>query len=307
MADKQRARCGERRKIMFDTMKIAKKIREARMAKNLTQMNLADALGVSYQAVSNWERGNSMPDISKLEDLCNALDISVNELLGMENRTATAVEKAMQKESLTMEELAEVAPILPPEEVKEQAKKSGTTYNIAALSEIAPFLEASVLEEILGETEVESLSQLSCIAPFLSTQLLDKLVRQAPGGDFDGICAMAPFLSDSTLDYLVERCQDRPEDLACLHALAPFLSERALDQLVQKYDNDLDEEMLKSLVPFLSDSSMDRLVEGRLAQGKTEGLFQLYPFMSQKTLKKLAKVLMESGNLDEIKKAVMFL
>ena len=41
---------------MFDTMKIAKKIREARMAKNMTQMNLADAMGVSYQAVSNWER-----------------------------------------------------------------------------------------------------------------------------------------------------------------------------------------------------------------------------------------------------------
>lgn len=62
---------------MFDTMKIAKKIREARIAKNLTQMNLADAMGVRYQAVSNWERGNSMPDISKLEDLCQVLDIRV--------------------------------------------------------------------------------------------------------------------------------------------------------------------------------------------------------------------------------------
>ena len=44
---------------MFDTMKVAKRIKEARMAKNMTQMNLADAMGVSYQAVSNWERGVS--------------------------------------------------------------------------------------------------------------------------------------------------------------------------------------------------------------------------------------------------------
>ncbi len=37
---------------MFDTMKVANKIRNARIAQNLTQMNLADAMGVSYQAVS---------------------------------------------------------------------------------------------------------------------------------------------------------------------------------------------------------------------------------------------------------------
>ena len=46
--------------IMFDTMKVAKRIKEARMAKNMTQMNLADAMSVSYQAVSNWERGGSL-------------------------------------------------------------------------------------------------------------------------------------------------------------------------------------------------------------------------------------------------------
>ena len=54
---------------MFDTMKIAAVIKQARIDRNMTQMNLADAMGVSYQAVSNWERGNSMPDIAKLEDL----------------------------------------------------------------------------------------------------------------------------------------------------------------------------------------------------------------------------------------------
>lgn len=120
----------------------------------MTQMNLADCLGVSYQAVSNWERGNSMPDIAKLEDLCKALDLTVEELLGMETKAAAAVEKVMQKEPLTEEELAEVAPILPPETIREQAKHSGRTYHIAALSEIAPFLDDDVLEELVEELEV---------------------------------------------------------------------------------------------------------------------------------------------------------
>lgn len=291
---------------MFDTMKIAKIIREARMAKNMTQMHLADAMGVSYQAVSNWERGNSMPDISKLEDLCKALDISVGDLLGMETKAA-AVEKVMQDTLLTPEELAEVAPILPPETVKEQAKTSGKQYSIAALSEIAPFLDDSVLEEIVEELEVESLTLLACIAPFLSEKALDKLVRKAPADDFDGIGAMAPFLSSSTLDYLVERCEGKPGDWAFFDTLLPFLSDRTLENLAQKYADDLDGEMMESLIPFLSDGALDRLVDDRIAQGKTEGLFRLYPFLGQKTLKKLAEHLMESGSTEEMKKAAMFL
>ena len=290
---------------MFDTMKIAKTIREARMAKNMTQMNLADALGVSYQAVSNWERGNSMPDISKLEDLCKALDITINDLLGMETKAAAAVEKVMQEEPLTAEELAEVAPILPPQTVKAQA--GGKKWNIAALSELAPFLDETLLEEILEEVEVESLTLLTCIAPFLTEKQLDRLVRQAPQDDFDGIGAMAPFLSQTTLDYLVEQCEGKPEDWAFFDSLVPFLSERTLDRLVEKYRDDLAGKMINSLAPFLSQKQLDSLVEAKLAQGKTDGLSTLYPFLGQETMRKLVKHLMESGDTEEIKHAVIFM
>lgn len=108
---------------MFDTMQIAQRIKRARIEKNMTQLQLADVMGVSYQAVSNWERGNSMPDISKLGVLCDALDLTVNELLGVEEKTASAVTKAMDKEALTVEELKEVAPMLPPEQVREHTEK----------------------------------------------------------------------------------------------------------------------------------------------------------------------------------------
>jgi len=44
-------------KYMFDVRRISQRIRDARICKNMTQSNLADELDVSYQAVSNWERG----------------------------------------------------------------------------------------------------------------------------------------------------------------------------------------------------------------------------------------------------------
>jgi len=295
---------------MFDTMKIAKKIRDARMAKNMTQMNLADAMGVSYQAVSNWERGNSMPDISKLEDLCNALDLTVNELLGMETKAAAAVEKVMQEEELTVEELAEVAPILPPQTIKEKAKHSGEEkkkWNVAALADIAPYLDDSFWEEIVDEIEVESLTVLTCLAPYLDDELLDKLVRRAPQDDFDGIAAMAPFLSEETLDYLVDRCKGKPESKALLSELVCFLRDETLDAMVQKYGADMDREMLEILAPFLSDDTMDTLVQQWIGKGKVKDLDFLYSFMEDDTLHKVVRALMEAGDIDGMKKAAVFL
>lgn len=56
-------------------------IQELRKAKNITQRELADIIGVSDKTISKWENGNSLPDTSLLMTLCSALDISVNELL----------------------------------------------------------------------------------------------------------------------------------------------------------------------------------------------------------------------------------
>ena len=65
---------------MFDTVKVGRIISQKRKEHNMTQMQLADALGISFQAVSNWERGNSMPDISKLPELAELFGCSIEEL-----------------------------------------------------------------------------------------------------------------------------------------------------------------------------------------------------------------------------------
>ena len=61
--------------------KIGKFIAELRKEKNLTQSNLAEHLGVSTNAVSKWERGICLMDMSLLKPLSEILDISINELL----------------------------------------------------------------------------------------------------------------------------------------------------------------------------------------------------------------------------------
>ena len=61
--------------------KIGNFIAERRKKKKLTQAKLAEKLGVSINAVSKWERGLNIPNVSLFKDLCNELDFNVNELL----------------------------------------------------------------------------------------------------------------------------------------------------------------------------------------------------------------------------------
>ena len=56
-------------------------IEQMRREKNMTQAELADAVGVSKQAVSNWERGKRFPDVSLIEALTEALGVSAAELI----------------------------------------------------------------------------------------------------------------------------------------------------------------------------------------------------------------------------------
>ena len=65
----------------MDQTKIGRFIAERRKSVNLTQMQLAEKLCVTDRAVSKWETGRSMPDSSIMLELCDALGISVNDLL----------------------------------------------------------------------------------------------------------------------------------------------------------------------------------------------------------------------------------
>ena len=99
----------------MDQIKIGKFIAECRKQKKLTQMQLAEKLGITDKAVSKWERGITMPDTSIMLELCEILGISVNELLSGEK---VSMENNNQKNEQLLLEMA-----------KELEKKSKTIWN----------------------------------------------------------------------------------------------------------------------------------------------------------------------------------
>lgn len=67
-----------------DLQMLGEKISICRQNKNMTQETLAGKLGITPQALSKWERGMSLPDVSMLADLARILEVSVDWLLGLE-------------------------------------------------------------------------------------------------------------------------------------------------------------------------------------------------------------------------------
>ncbi len=75
--------------------KIGKFIFQLRKEKNMTQQELATKIGVTDRAVSKWENGRGLPDLSLLKALCDALNITINDLLSGER-----VDKSNYKDRL---------------------------------------------------------------------------------------------------------------------------------------------------------------------------------------------------------------
>jgi len=86
----------------MDQLKIGKFISEKRKAKGMTQAQLAEKLGITDRAVSKWETGRSMPDVSLMLELCQLLGITVNDLLCGEVVTMEKYNETTEKNLLEM-------------------------------------------------------------------------------------------------------------------------------------------------------------------------------------------------------------
>ena len=304
---------------MFDTVKVGRIISQKRKEHNMTQMQLADALGISFQAVSNWERGNSMPDISKLPELAELFGCSIEELLGG-GRSAGNVEKMTKGEDLSLGELADIAPVLPPDVLDKAAasalSEDGDDDEAETDEEPEDFDEPD--DEDAEDEDEDNDEDDDDDAPMRARWWRGRegadayiarggkkprffIFKSGKTGDKKGdkrrskrireLVCLAPFLSEERLAELVKDLQDDGFTVSELVQLAPFLSEEDLDALAEIAEADGGE--LAALAPFLSQETLKRLAErGGVKSGQ---LVALAPFLSREALEELVLKALECG------------
>lgn len=87
-------------------MTLNENIKQLRLARNLSQVDLAKALGVTKQSVSNWENNNIQPSIDMLIRISHFFSVSTDYMLGLEER------KFIEINGLTETQLAHIRAVI---------------------------------------------------------------------------------------------------------------------------------------------------------------------------------------------------
>lgn len=86
----------------MDQVKVGKYISQKRRELGLTQKELAEIIEVTDKSVSKWERGNGLPDVTRLKPLCDALKVSLNELIAGEDIGESVLPQKMEENIMNL-------------------------------------------------------------------------------------------------------------------------------------------------------------------------------------------------------------
>jgi transcriptional regulator with XRE-family HTH domain len=310
------------RRGIMNMINIGAYICDLRKQRDLTQVELADMLNVSHQAVSKWERGESLPDIMTLPKLSQILGKSVDDILSGDKDSTDKknhesalimelvkdnpekVADLINQDKIDIESVVNVAPIIKPSMMNRVAEKlNGIT--IKHLVDLAPFLGSDTLYKLTdcfldGSLDIEHVVDL---APFLCRDNIDKLIAQIGEGKIspDNMVDLAPFMSEDTIDRLVGSALEGTFDIKQIVDLAPFVGIENLDKLVAGIESGkISEDLLEDLSLFISKETLDRLVDQAINESGTismHSIVNLAPFLSKEGIEKLLKSV-ESGKLN---------
>lgn len=216
----------------FNMQRIGRTIAKLRHKSNMTQMQLADEIGVSFQAISNWERGQSMPDISKLPELAELFSVSIDALLGHD---APLIERAVTG---TLEQHLETL------------TANGLPVSTEEISEVAPLLPPSQVDQL-----TKYLPDITALLPFLSTEKVDSLLMQSFEKG-ESVVKYAPFSSEEAIQEIVHKLEIQGKSIT---SLLPFLSEKEIDSLALARLKDGKD--INNMLPFISNDLLNKLAD----------------------------------------------
>ena len=229
---------------MIDNTQTGSNIASCRQKLGWTQDELARPLNVTHQAVSKWENGLALPDISTLYELSRLFGTTMETMLTGDVTAAPTESEAEHADSPAPHDA------LTPASCETPGKPDGTAVGPA----VEPPMPSADWDQIIS------------LAPFASGNTLDKLIALCEEScDYNRIIALAPFLSSSTLDRLIQSALTSA-DWNQIIALAPFASRHTLDKLIALCEEVCDYNRIIALAPFLSRDTLERLIFSRCSQ-----------------------------------------
>lgn len=218
-----------------ELMQIGLRLSNCRQDRNMTQEELAGRLGITPQAVSKWERGASLPDISMLADLSALLHVSADWLLGIRgNQTPEEKDK-----SSADRDMPDFVQEMPPELgncLRESLEPLELVFGVGL---VPAFLGDSPYLELIQNLRIQLAREEGILMPVI--RLRDNTHAAMGNMEFMVLsfhnvlyCETLDTVGDGTLEYMIGRLADTVRG-KYHEILYPDLMKSIVDNLKVRY------------------------------------------------------------------------
>lgn len=278
--------------LMFKMNNVGRKISELRKQHNMTQLELADKMEISFQAVSNWERGNSMPDISKLPELAALFEVTIDELLGENSKVIDGlmngdVKELLEQNDIAFEDIVEIAPMLKPDQVDEIFEEV-KNENLQDIKNLLPFVSSDIINALSAKAAEEGSSpDLKLLEPFTGQDALNDIARKMIA-ESKSIADIVPFVSRDIVSELADMLYEQ-SGIAALSDIIPFIPGEQLQKIAEKEFASNGLHHFDNIAPFLNRSYLNDLAKRAIERDGIKAISNIAPFLDKQMLSAYVK------------------
>jgi len=230
----------------LDIAIVSNYLRTRRKIGNLTQVDVAEKMRVTPQAVSKWERGESLPDISLLTDLAKLYSVSVESIL-----------TGNEKKEISLENIGESLNAFVSEDlfalIKEDFEISEGIWDLNVTPDVFLFITNSQKMQLLDIifTMPDYVVIIDDILPYLNNIQRQKLMHHIlKCKDYDNIEPIMPYLSKAIKTEVVRKLLEN-DAFGFLEEIIPMLGSEHKDMLITHVlDNNYDLDILDNFYSF---------------------------------------------------------
>ena len=283
---------------MFDMQKIGERIAKLRRERDLTQADLAEWLGISYQAVSSWERGATMPDISKLVELSRALGTTVDALLTGEEKEAPVrtADTAPEEEPKAAEQ---VQPNTEEKTAEAENEEIAQEENLDSFS--------GSLQDLMARMKVQLSDQMQAMRDKLHNMQLQFSGAEVSCGEENGkpVITIEKKKKDGGVTIVVSSDDDNQSSRGrikseTIGAMASNMDQELLEDVLVDAINDENEEIVEEIACYLEADTIERALERADEELTDEMLSELAVYMGGGALEKCALQALEDDDAERM-------
>ncbi len=277
---------------MFDMKKVGKKIAELRKANNMTQMELADIMDISFQAVSNWERGNSTPDISKLPELSNLFGVSIDEILGVSSPLLKSaaegnVDKFLAENKVTAEEVKEVAPLLKPNQL-DSIMEAVPLNTVRDSREVLPLVSDKAVNNITQKSvEEDDRETLEILSMYASGDVLNQIAVKWVSEGKD-ISSFVEYLAIDVIDDIA-LSSFKQGGVKAIESFAEYISEDCIDHIAKEAVKKIGVWAIEPIADYISTDCIDEIAREAVKTGGVNAIESILDYVSEDCINEIAK------------------